>query len=55
MHPTGLPGTNAARHGSDGRLIAMNAAHAAFRLTSGAWLWRPLRPTCATPSDMSRS
>ena len=31
MRPTGLPGTNAARHGSDGRLIAMNAAHAAFR------------------------
>ena len=31
MPPTSLPGTNAARHGPDGRLIAMNAADAAFR------------------------
>jgi iron-sulfur cluster repair protein YtfE (RIC family) len=31
MHTSDRPGTNAARHGSGDRLIAMNAAHAAFR------------------------
>jgi iron-sulfur cluster repair protein YtfE (RIC family) len=31
MQTTGRPGSNAARHDTGGRLIAMNAAHAAFR------------------------
>lgn len=31
MHASGRPGTDAARHGPGDRLIAMNAAHAAFR------------------------
>lgn len=31
MPSNDLPGTSAARHGSDDRLIAMHAAHAAFR------------------------
>jgi hypothetical protein len=31
MATSELPGTNAARHGSGDRLLAMNAAHAAFR------------------------
>lgn len=31
MTANGLPGTDAARHGSGDRLVAMNASHAAFR------------------------
>lgn len=47
MPTSNLPGTNAARHGSDAGLIAMNAAHAAFRRDLGRLA------AAATPADLS--